>query len=505
MSKTIHMGGIPKSSDFDSLIDRELASLTMSAAGIADCQKKLHQLRSELLPYQLNMLLDPSKKKAAITTRQSGKTYFNRHEALEKAFANPWLDKRKNQPVIQYITTTRLLAIDYFWTPLKLLCQRIGLDAHWDDFNLRAQLPNGVLIRAGGANTDEELEKYRGVSYVHVVIDEAASFGPKIESLIQSSVAMGLVQYDGSISMTGTPGQTQAGYFYEVYNGLHAEWSVQSCWTFMDNIHLPAAVRTEKWIQENVGPLESPRVQRECYGRWVTDAATLVYQYDSGRNEWDGKLPFGHDWQFLLGIDVGWRDPCAFVVGAFARTHPWLFILESESRQHLLPSQIEARIAELNAQYKFSRIVMDTGGSMARNNLEEWNIRSQFGILPADKTKKLDFIEHMNSEFHLGRIKVKKGLSVVKYWQTLPWEEDAAAIKRHDKRLKEHSGFDNHECDAALYMFKESAHFRSKEIEPEPPPGTVEYWSKRQQRAKLEAFHKINNRTFQYGKLFNQR
>lgn len=366
------------------------------------------------------------------------------------------------------------------------------------------------MIRAGGVSTKEELEKYRGFAYCFVIIDEAASFGPKVENLVVESIGMALADYDGTIIMTGTPGQTKVGYFYEIYEGLRPEWSVQPCWSFMANTHLPPQTRTEQWLVQNVGPLDSPRVRREGYGEWITDSASLVYQYDSARNEWDGILPAGYTWEYMLGLDVGYRDPTAFVVGAFSRKHPWLFILHAEAHQHLLPAQIERKITELNGVYKFSRIVMDTGGSMARSNMEEWNRRSSFGILPAEKTNKLTFIEHMNSEFQLGRIKVKRGLPIIKEWQTLPWDDTDQAnpekiIKRHDLTPKEHSGFDNHLADAALYMFRESRHYRSKQAEPDPPMGTQDYWTKMQEKAKIEAFNNLKrqNKGFRYGRVRN--
>lgn len=501
------MGGPQTDGDFDALIDQQIHASMQGAKGLSAVQVKanLLELRKELLPHQLRMVEDPSKRKAAICTRQSGKTYHNRQVAAEAVVNNPWTNKRKNQPIVQYIAQTQKKALDMFWTPFKLLCERVGLDAHWDDQNLRAQFSNGVLVRAGGADKKEEIEKYRGDSYVLVLIDEAASFGPKVENLIVAGLSMAMIAYDGTILMTGTPGQAQAGYFYEVYAGSHPEWSVQPCWSFMDNIHLPANARTEQWIIESVGPLDSPRVRRECFGEWVTDASSLVYQYDSLRNEWERDLPAGHDWQFILGIDVGYRDPTAFVIGAYARTHPWLFIVHAEAHEHWLPSQIEAKIGQLKEQYKIGRIVMDTGGSMALNNMVEWNMRSNFGIIPANKREKYEYIEHMNSEFYLSRIKVFKDLPVIQEWKTLPWA-DADAEKdsvRHDGRPKEHSGFSNHMTDAALYMFKESTHYRSKEPEPPPEPGTPDYWSKMQLRAKIQAFNSGKTQGFRYNRMRN--
>ncbi len=503
------MGG--RRTDFDALVDQEIQQAAQGAESTqlewAQIKKRLLALRAELLPTQLAFLTDPSKRKAVVTTRRSGKTYNNRQCAAEAVVDNPWRDQRKSQPVVQYIAQTQKKCLDNFWTPFKLLCERIGMKGHFDDANLRATFPNGVLVRCAGLDTSFEVDKFRGDAYVLVIIDEAATFGPKVEELVIAGVGMAMADYDGTMIMTGTPGQAQVGYFYEIYCKARPEWSVHPCWSFMDNYHLPANVRTEAWILANLGPLDSPKVRREAYGEWVSDASTLVYQYTDSGNLWDGALPAGHDWSYILGLDVGYRDPTAFVVGAFAKTHPWLFIVHSESHAHMLPAEVEEHIGVLKARYNIRRIVMDTGGSMALSNMNEWNMRSNFGIIGAQKKDKLTYIEHMNSDFHMGKIKVLKGLSVVKEWKTLPWAdaEDEVRDARHDGKSIEHKGFPNHECDAALYMWRESRHYRSKEPEAPPEPNTPDYWRKQQLHAKTKALQtavrNAQGNGFRYGRI----
>jgi hypothetical protein len=504
MAKII-MGG--RTSEFDQMIDREIQnstqSGTVSRGSLETARKKLAQRKQRLMPPQLAFLTDPSKKKAAICTRRAGKTFVCRHLVAEAVLANSWSDRDRAQPVVQYIAQTRIKALDLFWTPFKEICRELGLDAHWDDHSLRAQFPNGVLVRAGGAEDKDEIEKYRGDAYPLVVIDEAASFGPRIEELVLSALSAALLDYNGTIAMIGTPGQSQAGLFWEIYAGYKPEWSAHR-WSYMTNVHFPPEVRTVEWIEANVGPLESPKVQREYFGNWVSDASSLVYQYDAAKSAWTGVLPKGHDWRYILGMDLGWRDPTAFVVGAYAKTHPDLFIVHAESHSHMLPTQIAEKVLEIKGQYNITRIISDTGGSMARNNVEEWNRRYGLGILPAEKTKKFDYIEHMNSEFYLGRIKVKPELTKLQNeWKTLVYEESEKDVLRHDSRLKEHPGFANHLADACLYMFRESMHFRSKLPEAEPVPGTLDWLNKQQLDAKIKALRNAGRKSFKYGKLVN--
>lgn len=501
----IHMGQRP--SEFDRLIEQEIAKNVSAPIASQDnlrqAAQRLEARKQRLMGPQLAFLTDPSKKKAAICTRRAGKTFVCRHLVAEAVLRNAWVDRDRAQPVVQYIAQTRIKALDLFWTPFKEICRELGLDAHWDDHSLRAQFPNGVLVRAGGAEDKDEIEKYRGDAYPLVVIDEAASFGPRIEELVMSALSAALLDYNGTIAMIGTPGQSQSGLFWEIYAGHKPEWSPHR-WSYMTNVHFPAEVRTVEWIEANVGPLDSPKVQREYFGNWVSDASSLVYQYNPDKSRWDGVLPPGHEWRYILGMDLGFRDPTAFVVGAYAKTHPDLFIVHAESQPHMLPSQIEQKVLELKRDFNITRIVVDTGGSMARNNVEEWNRRHAFGMLGAEKTNKYTYIEHMNSEFYLGRIKVKPELTKLQNeWKTLVWEDNDKEVSRHDGKPKEHPGFANHLADASLYMFRESMHFRSRAPEPEPIHGTLDWLNKQQLEAKIKALRNAGRKQFKYDKLWN--
>lgn len=507
MTKKILMGGKPAPSDFDRLVEaelqRKLGAQSEAQDALALARRRLAQRRADLMPAQLAFLEDLSKKKAAICTRRAGKTFVCRHLVAEAVLANSWDNRDKAQPIVQYIALTRQRCIDLFWTPFKEICRKIGLEAHWDDHSLRAQFPNGVLVRAGGCEDKDELEKYLGDAYVLVIVDEAASLGPRIEELVTKSLEPALMDYKGTMALVGTPGNAQAGLFWEIYDGQHAHKWTQHRWSYMTNIHIDAELRTPEWVEANIGPLDSPKVQREYFGVWVSDSSSLVYQYNPVKSHWDGLLPKGHEWRFILGLDVGYRDPTAFVVGAYSKTHPDFFVVHTESHSHLLPTQIYEKITTLKGQFAITRIVMDTGGSMARNNMEEWNRRGGLGIMPAEKTKKLDYIEHMNSEFHLGRIKVQPTTPVVKEWKQLVWEDDDAAVARHDNKPKEHPGFHNHMSDACLYAFRESLHYRSKSPEPEPVPGTADWFRKQQLDAKVKAMQNAGRKGFNYGKLWN--
>lgn len=517
MSKRILMGSVSPSS-FDAFVDEEVATATQATQvrSWTEVQRSLLSLRVELLPHQAQALTRvgkdgrPVKRKVVSTSRRSGKTYFTRHEVAEKVAFSSWADTRKAQPVVQYIAPTQKKCIDLFWTPFKNICARVGMDAHWDDSNLRAQFSNGVLVRAAGVDTGFDIEKYRGDAYVHAALDEAASYGSKVKALIVEGLGMAMGDYGGSITITGTPGKTMSGYFYRALKGLEPGWHAEPCWSFMDNYHLPAEMRSWNWVKENLGALDSPRVRREAFGEWVTDASTLVYYgYEAQRNSAPG-LPAGHEWKFILGCDFGWRDDTAFVVVAYAKTHPHLFVVLAESAPHMLPDDIFARIAQLKQQYALSRIVADLSGSTTKGLVTQWNRRSGLGIVGAAKAPnyKNSAIGFVNADLHNGRVRLLPGAQkLADEWAVLPWDDDKededAEFERHDGASKEHAGFPNHNSDAFLYAHMEARHYRNSKIEEPAPVGSPQYFNQRMLEAKQRAILQMTQakRGWKYGKL----
>lgn len=478
--------GVPSyqhSSEWEELVASEIEAQLHSATQTADewalIQRKLAALRTELFPYQLKFLSDPAKKKAVSAPRRTGKTFTVRQAAAEAVAAKPWLNPRKAQPVVQYVAQTQKKALDLFWKPFKQICAEVGMKAHFDDHNLRAEFSNGVLVRAAGVNTGFDIENYRGDAYTRVILDEVGSYGPKVESLVQEAFGMAMADYSGDLWAISSPGRVKAGYFYQIISGKRPEeegWSVHPGWSFLDNLSIAESERSYDWVRRNVGPLDSAKVRREAFGEWVTDANTLVYRFIDDNFSSEPQLPAGHEWRFVLGVDLGWHDPTAFVVVAYSSTHQTAFVVHAESHQHLLPSQQVEKIVRLNQEFGgFYVVAVDTGGSNARNTYEEWVRRfPHLPFRPANKAPgyKYGAIEHLNSDLHVGSLKVLKGRAegLVQEWRELPWDEDDTAsdtaYQRHDRGLKEHSGFANHESDACLYAFMECRHYRSKKQAP---------------------------------------
>lgn len=492
--------------DFDRLLHKELAKTTRArdehASGAAQAAAALLARRQKLSPVQLKMVESPSKRKVGSCTRRAGKTYGAVQLALEAIMNTPWTDTNRSQPVVQIIATTAKDAKRLFWEPLKAAASSVGMVGVWNDHECVADFPNGATLRLGGASDMDAINGYRGASYSLVILDEAASFGPKMETIIMEAISMALTDYDGTILMIGTPGKVRVGFFYEVVHGMHAAqgWELFT-WSYWENPGLPDDTKTLEWIVKTQGPLDSPKVRRECFGEWVADGSSLVYKFIPETGYFDGKLPEGHEWRFILGLDLGYRDPTAFSVVAHSKTTPLMYVVHVESHKHMLPTQIAEKVLELRAKYAFKRIVCDTGGSMARNSMEEWNKRYGFGMTAATKQNKAEFIEHMNSDFYQGRLKVYPNCPVVKDWEQLIWTDDEKSVRQNGAPVED-KRYHNHMADATLYAFRESMHFRGKVPEPGPELGTQAYLNKRETDARLKYLRTAKTRASSYNKLW---
>ena len=275
------------------------------------------------------------------------------------------------------------------------------------------------------------------------------------------------------------------------------EWSLHD-WTLEDAalshiIEEAYAKKAQKgWTDEN------PIWQREYMGRWVADDTGRVYRYrkhaigEDGKallsaegkailwNSWEALektttnpfgLPLGHDWRFCLGGDLGSKRPAdeqkkreqgqakgldvqernktILELWAYADTSPNLYhALESAKAMHIsaLAAEIQ-RIEKLCGAYKgvtldgiFIDVGYRSGGGMI---VDELSAVHGVPAMPADKARKPDAIELLNSDLVDGRAKILPGSHLETEMLTLQWDE-----LQPDKENKSQA---NDACDAGIY------------------------------------------------------
>lgn len=476
-------------------------------------QRFRESIRDSLFEEQIQVLDDPAKSISAICPRRAGKSWT----AMSYAF-DTCLSKDRAKVVI--VTLTIKSAKNIYWFEIKEFARKFGV--HIDMFvnDMRIDFENGSQLMLIGAESMAQIDKLRGGKYDLCIIDEAKSYPPLVlKELIDDVIEPALMDYDGTLLMIGTPGNILSGPFFEATFPEHKrsdgvltsktygapedywvnrpdhedpEWSRHS-WTLKDNVSKPhlweKALRKKRkkgWSDEH------PSWQREYLGRWVASESAYVYSYANLLHTkpevvcWEPDyvegnqfgLPVGQEWHYLLGLDLGWEDDFAAVLGAYNPHDGVLYHVWEYKDNHQDVDQVAKHIhtaIEL-AGGQIDKIVADAGG-LGKMVVETLNRRYGLNIEAAEKKEKNDFIELLNTDYHSGRVKLLYHSDLSLEAQALQWDLGESSKKHLARtgRLKEHKSYPNHLCDAWLYIWRFSYHFWQEERDAILQPGTIEY------------------------------
>jgi len=439
--------------ELDKLIAKMTPAERSEFFALVAAEKKEPVFRTPEHVWQTKFLDDSSRMKALLCTRRAGKSYAAGLMLLEAAYKNPGVS-------CLYVALTRASAKRIMWKDvLKEIDRAQGLGCRFNETELSATLPNGSVIYMLGMDADEqEKDKALGQKFMAVAVDEAASYNVDLREIVYDILKPATADYRGTIALIGTPGNMKRGLFFDLTKGQNpgepGQWEKMgwSCyrWTTFDNPKL-----AEKWREEIedlklANPLveETPGFQQMYLGKWVVDDSKLVYRFDYDKNTFD-ELPVlnkGGRWHYVLGIDLGFNDPTAWVVCAYHDHDRTLYVLGAHKKAKCDITEVADQTRKLMGRFEFDRIVIDNANKQA---VEEMRRRHDIPLTPAEKTGKADFIEIMNGEFASQYIKVHKKAAapLIEEYGQLIWDE-------RSMRREEHPASPNHCADAALYAWR---------------------------------------------------
>jgi hypothetical protein len=442
------------------------------------------EVDSLLFDKQIDFKKDPSKRKAAICSRRSGKSTSCAFILSENVLDNIEGD-------VAYITLTRKNAKRIMFNPLKRLNEKHNWGLVPNEADLSFKAPNGNMIYCTGAHTEDEVEKLRGLKFKVIVLDEVASFRQHLNYMVEDVLEPTLVDLDGTMILIGTPSANPHGnYFHAVTTGLEHGWSVHK-WTILDNPFIPHAARWLKEYKERKNWEDNhPVYLREWKGEWSTDTDSLVYKYDPSRNGFDGvTLPneVNDKWFYIIGVDIGFDDAFTIAVNAYSNNRNEIYTVDTFKKSGMIPSQMADTINKFKDRWEPIKIVGDHGG-LGKAICEEFNQRYGIGIHPAEKQKKAAYIEIANGDLKSGHVKIKPGSELAIEMLTNQWDPD--------KPGKEDDRTPNDLCDAWLYSYRECKHHQGEYRKPKPLPGSVEAHELEADeilQAEIEAFEQAQN------------
>ncbi len=363
----------------------------------------------------------------------------------------------------------------------------------------------GTEIRIRGADDAREVRKYRGDKVSRVVGDEAQNFvGDLLEKLIEEDLGPALADVGGDAFLLGTPGPVCVGYWHALTRNEDAaalaerrrDWEVHS-WSALDNPHVAdnvgrlvaakvaalhegvTAADVQRMLATPTGRAKAealaeslPALVREWFGRWVRDANARFYAFNEALNLYDGTLPPGHAWYYVLGGDLGTGDAYAHHVWAVANTCDTVYEVESYSEPGLHAGQWREHFAAAQRRWRPVASVLDEGG-LGKGVADEWRDTYALDVQPAEKTEKYAAVATLNAELREGRVKVLASRApsrpetpagaTAAEWASLHKDPKVEA----GKPPREHPAHPNHASDAALYAHRKALALAGRETQPD--------------------------------------
>ncbi|HZU84182.1 MAG TPA: hypothetical protein VE987_14735, partial [Polyangiaceae bacterium] len=260
-------------------------------------------------------------------------------------------------------------------------------------------------------------------------------------------------------------------------------------WTWRENVFRLANIQRnhDELVAANPDVIRTPLYRQEWLGEWVVDASALVYRFDPQRNA-AAELPKPRaEYTYVLGVDLGFTDPSALVVGAYHPNDPTLYVPYAHKAAGMTISDVAAFIKGLwfcpgsghRGPYPFAAMVADASALQA---VEEMRQHHRLPIEAAEKPGKRGVIEVMNSDLVTGRIKLlPEAMGIAEEWDALVWDERERA--KLPSRWVEDPRFPNHLADAALYCWRKARAYDALPEKPtEPMPGTEAWEQLRHER-----------------------
>jgi hypothetical protein len=437
-------------------------------------------ITSYLFDKQLAFVEDPAPFKTAVCSRRSGKTISCAADLTNTAINN-------NNVVVLYITLSASNAKKLIWPEFKRLNEKHDLGGLPNEAELSITFQNGSIIYLSGAKDKSEIEKFRGLPIKKCYIDECQSFKAYIQDLIDDIIEPALLDHAGTLCLIGTPGPVPTGYFHACSHNNEI-WSNHH-WTFFDNFKLPALEQQGKTHQELLErvlkrrnlTIDHPSIQREYFGKWTLDSDSLLIRYKQTVNDFKD-LPPNKTYNYILGIDVGFKDADALAVLAWHESDPVTYLVEEIIKEKQGLTELVEQIQDLQKRYTISKMVMDMGG-LGRKIGEEMSRRYLLPVQPAEKQRKMENIELLNDALRAGRFKAKANSRFAQDSYLVEIDRD----KSTPERIVVSSSFHSDIIDAVLYGFKLSPAYAWEAPAKAPPKYGSKEWAEAQQSSMFEA------------------
>lgn len=314
-----------------------------------------------LSPIQTTYLLDESRFKVARCSRRAGKTYVDAADLIYTGTLFP-----KDSSI--YLGLTRDAAKEAIWQEMLDMLERCEIPFTASEVKLEIKLYNGHTIRLFGADMSNVRDRFRGRKYRKVIVDECA-FYAQVDDLVLSVLLATLADYQGSLSMTSSPGLLPKGLFYQADQGEQKENWARYHWTLLDNPHFQQPSKNPKFKtlgEEELdticrlqfgGDRNHPVFRREYLGEWVFDAQSLVYPFSAAIK---AEYPLRRE-KYALGLNLRRDGTYGAVVIKFSEFVRTVQVTETVKEKVKSLNDFARRIERLMEDYDTEQVYVFLG------------------------------------------------------------------------------------------------------------------------------------------------
>ena len=386
---------------------------------------------------QADFIRDPSRMKALICTRRAAKSYTMLLHLFKDCYENPGVS-------CLFIALSRHSAKRIAWKDVVMpIIRKHNLDCEPKESELSVHFGNGSILYFVGADSGpEEMNKLLGQKFYCCVVDEASMWRQDTKDLIYTILKPAVADYRGTIIFGGTPSNITRGLFYDLTFDSKAcnrqGWSIHS-WDTYSNPYMAKQWDAEikELMQAIPGIEQTPRFLQMYKKQWVIDLEAKVYKltYQQVIKNEDLKQPLDN---YIMGIDLGYDDETAFVIGGWNNNSKNVYVVDSWSKSKMLIDAVGDKIKEFMAKYDITTIVIDNASKQLTESLRD---RYNLIMEPADKRGKEEHILLMNTDLMINRLQITdNNEKLIDEMMNLIWDVKA------DGSRKELASLGNHLC-----------------------------------------------------------
>jgi len=418
----------------------------------AGIKEKANLVLDDLIHPAKAIAASKSRRKAIQVSRRGGKSYSVCSIILSRAL------KIRSDHLYLALTNKNVRRIA--WTTFILLLRKYDIKHTTNSVLGIITLFNGSTIEMAGADGDENIaNRLLGAHFSTVVFDEAGSFDPlMLDYLIDQVIQPTLIDTRGDLYLIGSPQAIDKGKFYEACHGEHGYEYFN--WLTSENQYTAVNYLQEIEDMKVINPeiIHNAWFKRNYLNQWAKDESDLVYVLNDF-NVID-KLPDKDIVRYIGGLDFGFKDPCAWVVCALFKDEPVLYAIDEYSKSGMNHSSIAAKTLEFAKKYPGITFLADYSAALTLNEIQ--TVYACPVTAASKKGLKVERVENINNDLVLKKIFIYNCPALVKEMTELPKAKSTRRNQYSEDDWQEHSGYDNHLCDAFSYAFIDANHSFNK-------------------------------------------